>query len=346
MKAAVLEKIEDLGIKEVAKPFPRQGEILLRVKACAICGTDVKVYHHGHRLITFPRITGHEVTGEIVETGKGVEGYKVGDRVAVAPAVPCGKCFCCRRGHQEMCENLRAIGYFWDGGFAEYMVVPEVAVANGCVNCLPENISFEEGTLAEPLACVINAHELSEVELGDTVVVIGAGPIGCMHVELARVRGASKIILVEISEGRLNQSKKIVSADVYVNSGKERAVERVKKETQGRGADKVIVACGSGKAQMEALQMVAIMGNINFFGGLPKDASCINFDSNIVHYKECSIVGTHGSSPRHNQLALRLIAGGRIEIGKLITHRLPLERLREGIEIAEKGKGLKVIIQP
>lgn len=346
MKAAVLEKIEDLKIKDVPIPTAGPEELVIKVKACAVCGTDVKVYHSGHKHIRFPRVTGHELSGEIVEIGKNVTNYKTGQRVAIAPAVPCGECYYCRCGIQGMCDNLTAIGYHYDGGFAEYMLVPEPAVRNGCVNELPSNISFEEAAIAEPLACVINGQELSRVKLGDVVIVIGSGPVGCFHLEIARSKGASKTILAEVSQERLDAARSLGKADIYVNPGSEDLVARVMAETKGKGADVVIVACSSGKAQEQALQLVAKRGNVNFFGGLPKDKPYINFDSNLVHYKEFYVVGTHGSAPRHNELALNLISQGKIEAKRYITKELPLEKVLEGIMTVEKAQGFKTIIKP
>jgi L-iditol 2-dehydrogenase len=345
MKAAILEEIGKLNIKDIPKPFVKDDTILIKVDSCAVCGTDIKVYHHGHRLIRPPRVIGHELSGTIIEVGKDIKNFKKNDRVAVAPAVPCGECYYCQRGIQGMCDNLTAIGYHYDGGFAEYMEIPSIAIRNGCVNIIPENVSFEEASIAEPLACAINGQELSGVKLGDVVVVIGAGPLGCFHVELARANGASKTILIELSTSRLEMSKKC-EANVFIDSSKEDAVKRVLEETNTRGADIVITACSSGKAQEQALQMIAKRGNINFFGGLPKDKSIINFDSNLIHYKEFFVAGTHGSSPRHNSLALQLISSGKIAVKKYITHHLTVDKVLDGIGLVEKGESLKVIIKP
>ena len=346
MKAQVLENIEELKFKEVSTPRPSSNEMLLKVQACAICGTDIKVYHHGHRLITFPRITGHELSGELVEVGKEVEGFSVGDRVVVAPAVPCRRCYYCQRGEEAMCENLRAIGYYWDGGFSEYMLIPQEAIFGGCVNKIPEKLSFEEASLAEPLACAINGQELMLVNEGDVVVVIGGGPLGCIHSLLAKSKGVDKVIVLEVSSYRLEMAKKKAQADFYFNPLEENMVDRVKEITDGRGADRVIVACGSDKAQSIALELVSPMGSINFFGGLPKDKPFATLNTNLIHYKECYIVGTHGSSPQHNRLALEILGNGVVKIKDLITHRLPLRELKTGLEIVEKGEGLKVIIKP
>ena len=346
MKAAVLKSIEKLEIEDVPVPTLSSQEILIKVKACTICGTDIRVYHHGHKHMRFPRISGHEVSGEIIKIGKRVKGYKIGGKVAVAPAIPCGRCHYCRRGMQSMCINLTAIGYHYDGGFAEFMVVPEDAVRNGCVNLIPPNISFEEAALAEPLACAINGQELSRINLGDTVVVVGAGPLGCIHLQLAKAKGVARTILIELSKERLEFAREFAVPDIVIDPSLEDPIQRVKKETGGRGADKIIVACPSGKAQEDSLSMVAPRGTINFFGGLPLDKPFIKFNSNLIHYGEFYVVGTHGSAPYHNKLALTLISQGRVRVKELVSHRLPLERLEEGLQLAESRKGMKTVITP
>jgi len=346
MKAAVLKGIENLEMEDISRPTPSPQEILIKVKACSICGTDIRVYHHGHKHMRFPRITGHELSGEIVEIGKRVEGHKLGEKVAIAPAIPCGRCHYCRRGMQSMCINLTAIGYHYDGGFAEFMVVPEDAVRNGCVNTIPSELSFEEAALAEPLACAINGQQLSQINLGNTVVVIGAGPLGCIHLQLAKAKGASRTILVELSRERIDFAKKFAFPDIVIDPSSENAIQRIKEETEGRGADRIIVSCPSGKAQEESLSMVAPRGIINFFGGLPLDNPFIKFNSNLIHYGEFYVVGTHGSAPYHNELALSLISQEKVRIKELVTHRLPLERLEEGLALAESKKGMKVLINP
>ena len=342
MKGAILKDIEELEIKEVKVPEPKENEILIKVKSCAICGTDIKVFHHGHKHIVFPRITGHEVSGIVFKVGKNVKEYKEGDRVAVAPAIPCGKCYYCRKGQQTMCDNLKAIGYHYDGGFAEYMLVPENAVLNGCVNKIPDNLSFELASIAEPLACVINGQILSRIETGDIVLILGAGPIGILHALLAKINGAGKIILADISEERIKEAE---FTGVYlIDMSKKDIYEEVKNITDGHMADRVIVAVGSKNAQEISLKLVAKRGSINFFGGLPKESPYIQFDSNLLHYGEFFVVGTHGSTPLHNKIAIELLSSGRINVERLITHKLPLERIKDGFEIVENKRGLKVII--
>jgi len=265
--------------------------------------------------------------------------------VAVAPAVPCGSCYYCKKSIFGMCDRLTPIGYHLDGGFAEYMAVPPVAVRMNCVNPAPENVTYEEAAIAEPLACAINGQNLSGVGLGDVVLVIGAGPLGCMHVRLAKAKGAAKTILADISAQRLEMAK-IADADVYVNSVERDLKALVMEETEGRGADVVITACSSSEAQREAMELVAKRGNINFFGGLPKGRSTITIDSNLLHYGEFSITGTHGSSPDDNRTALNLISRGIVEVKDLISETISLERVVEGIGMAESGRYMKIVVVP
>lgn len=344
MKGAILKEIEKLEIEDVEIPKVGENEILIKVKSCAICGTDIKVFHHGHKHIVFPRITGHEVSGIVVNVGKNIKEFKEGDRVAVAPAIPCGKCYYCRKGQQTMCDNLKAIGYHYDGGFAEYMLVPENAVLNGCVNKIPSNLSFEIASIAEPLACVINGQILSRIETGDTVLILGAGPIGILHALLAKINGAGKVILADISPERIKEAE--FTGVILIDMSKSDIFEEVREITDGHMADRVIVAVGSRQAQEISLKLVAKRGSINFFGGLPKESPFIQFDSNLLHYGEFFVVGTHGSTPIHNKIALELLSSGRIEGEKLITHKLPLERIIEGYKIVENKRGLKVLILP
>lgn len=243
-----------------------------------------------------------------------------------------------------MCDNLKAIGYHYNGGFAEYMVVPEDAVRNGCVNKIPGGVSFEEASIAEPLACVINGQSLSRVEVGDTVLILGAGPIGCFHAEFAACTGAGRVILADISPERIKMAQ--FTGSILVDTSKNDIKKIVAELTGGRMADRVIVAVGIPQPQEQALELVAKRGSVNYFGGLPKEKPFINFNSNLLHYGEFFVTGTHGSNPIHNKIALDLIAAGRVHAKKYITHAFALDNIGKGFEKAEKKEGLKIIIKP
>jgi L-iditol 2-dehydrogenase len=345
VKVTRLYAPEDLRIEEAPAPEARRGEVVIRVRSCSTCGTDAKIFHHGHHHISLPRVLGHEVAGEIVEVGNGADGFGIGDRVQVIAAIPCRECFYCRRGQQTVCENLESIGYQYDGGFAEFMRVPRKVLDRDGLNHVPDHVPFEAASLTEPLACVLNGQEIAQVGDGDVVAVLGAGPIGCLHVRLARARGASSIILADVNERRLGLSAR-AQPDIVLDSAREDAVDAVRKATDGRGADVVITATGAGAAQEQALEMAAARGRISLFGGLPHDNSVIRFDSNLVHYRELIVVGAYGSAPRHNRAALELISTGAVEVEDLITHRVPLDRVRDAIAIVTSGEGLKVVVEP
>jgi L-iditol 2-dehydrogenase len=345
MRAAVLHAPGDLRVEDRATPAISPREMLLRVAACAICGSDIRIRRFGASNITEPVTMGHEAVGTIVETGAEVIGFGPGQRVAVAPAIPCGECAYCRRGVQTMCDDLRSIGYQFHGGFAEYMVVPGPAIQAGCVNVIPENLSFEEATLAEPLACAINGQELLGVGLDDTLAILGAGPLGCMHADLAKIRGARKVILVDVNPRRLELAKGF-GADVLIDGEKEDVRQRVLEETGGLGASVVIVSAPSAKAQEQSLTLAAKHGRVSFFGGLPKSSPCITFNSNLVHYRELFVMGAYGSKPSHNRVALGLLAAGRIRAARLIGMLVPLERIIEGFDAVAEGRVLKAVVEP
>jgi L-iditol 2-dehydrogenase len=346
MRVARFYEPGDVRLEDMPEPTAGAGEVKLRVRACSTCGTDVKIFNHGHQHIDPPRVMGHEIAGEVVEVGDGVEGWAPGDRVQVIAAVPCGQCDECRRGRMTICPNQTSVGYHYEGGFAEYLVVPRQVLAVDGLNRIPEGVGFDEASVAEPLACVLNGQELAGVGAGDDVVVIGSGPIGCLHVRLARARGAARVLLIDLNRSRLDLSAGVVEPDAAICSAEVDAVDEVLKLTNGRGADVVITAAASGKAQEEAVLMTARGGRISLFGGLPKDNPTIRLDSNLVHYRELTLVGANGSSPAHNKQALELIASGSVPVADLITHRLPLEQVLDAFGIVARGEAIKVTVQP
>jgi L-iditol 2-dehydrogenase len=346
VKVATFYAPGDIRLEEISEPEVAAGEVKIRVRNCSTCGTDVKIRSSGHPNMTPPQVMGHEVAGEITDVGAGVERWRAGDRVQVIAAIPDGTCEDCLAGHPTVCQHQLSIGYQFAGGFAEYMIVPAAVLAVDGLTRIPQHVSFAEASLVEPLACVINGQEIARVGAGDTVVVIGSGPIGCLHVRLARARGARRVILVELNPDRLAAAAALVRPDVAITADDGDVVNAVLDATGGRGADVVITAAASGAAQEQGLRMLARRGRLSLFGGLPKDSSTISVDSNLVHYRELSIVGVNGSSPAQNKQALELIATGQVPVADLITHTLPLDRVLDGLDIVARGEAIKVTIEP
>ena len=345
MKAAVLEALEQIVIKEVPDVEPRSGEVKLRVHVCAVCGSDVRIFHHGNPRVRPPAIIGHEVAGEVVAVGDAVDQWKVGDRVALGADVPCGKCDWCHNGLGNNCNENHAIGYQFPGGFAEEMVLDPMVVDFGPVTPIPESVSYEQAALAEPLACAINGLEMCRLGVGDSLCIIGAGPLGCMMIELGRHMGANEIIVVQRSRKRLELARAF-GADHYVCSEDTDVLKTVRDITGGRGPDVVVTTCGSVEAHEQAIEMVAKHGRVNLFGGLGKDARNLDVPSNTIHYKECFVLGSHGSVPRHHRIAMALIEKGVVDVSRCITHRFPLDDIHAAFDAAEKHEGLKVVVKP
>ena len=339
---------EDLRLEDVPEPTCGTDEVKIRVKNCSTCGTDVKIRKNGHQNLTPPRIIGHEIAGEVVEVGSGVAGdWKPGDRVQVIAAVPCGKCHECRKGWMAVCQNQTSVGYQYDGGFAEYMIVPREVLAVDGMNRIPDGVGFAEASAAEPFACAINAQEQLGIEPGDDVVIFGAGPIGCLHVRIARgVHRAGRIILVDINSERLKMSADAVQPDVVINASEVNIVEEILKLTDGRGADVIITATPANVTQEQAVLMAARNGRISFFGGLPKTNPTITLDSNLVHYRQLHIHGANGSAPEHNRRALDYIASGEVPVADLITRRIRLRDVMDAFGIVERGEAIKVTVEP
>jgi L-iditol 2-dehydrogenase len=336
----------DVRVESADEPVTGAGDVTIRVRNCSTCGTDLKIFRFGHHHIAPPRVMGHEIAGEIVEVGSEVAGWQVGDRVQVIAAIPCGRCEECRRGRMTVCPNQESMGYHYDGGFAEFMRVPAKVLAVAGLNRIPDGVGYAEASVAEPLACVLNGQELARVGPGNDVVVIGSGPIGCLHVRLARSRGAARVFLVELNAERLRLAADLVAPDAAICAEETDVVDTVHKLTDGRGVDVAIVAAASGAAQEQAVTLAARQGRVSFFGGLPKDNPIIALDSNLVHYRELTIVGASGSSPAHNARALELIATGAVPVSDLITHRLPLAEVLTAFDLVGRGAAIKVTIEP
>jgi L-iditol 2-dehydrogenase len=346
MKAVVINAPGDYGVYEVDKPVCPDGGMLVKVIACGLCGSDLRTLRSGHHRVKLPFTVGHEISGQVVQLGTDYKGkWATGDKLAISPLVYCGKCDFCMEGKYELCNNYKEIGQHWKGGLAEYIAIPDEAVERGTIQKIPDGLDPVHATLVEPLSSVVNAQEAGNVGLGDVVVIIGAGPIGTFHVELARARGAEKVIVIDISDHRLKLMEQY-HPDYLINSTKTDPVDEIRQITRGYGADVVITANPSPDAQVQAVQMAKKGGRILLFGGLPKDNSVPGIDMNIVHYNALHLIGTTIFSPRHNHTALKLIAGGRISAEKFISHIMPLDNFVEGAKLALEGKARKVVFKP
>jgi L-iditol 2-dehydrogenase len=340
VKTAVYYGPRDVRLEEKEVPKIGDEELLVRVHACGVCGTDVKTVMRGHPLIKPPTVLGHEIAGDIVSIGKDVKDHRIGERVVVAPYVPDGTCYFCLHGRYTLCTGL------YDqspapGGFAEFLKVPPNIVKRGTLEIL-NTVSYEEAALTEPLACCLHGIEECYVSVGDCVAIVGDGPIGLMHLQLAKVKGATKIIL----SGQLNERLRLaeeLGASVAVNETEEDPVRKVMDETDDRGADAVIVAVGSVAAAEQGLKLVRKGGIVNLFGGFPGQSE-LKLDPNLIHYSEVTVTGTFGFSHITFARALQLISTRSVEMNKLITHRFKLDEVLTAIDVLADRKGLKAVV--
>jgi L-iditol 2-dehydrogenase len=344
MRAAVYLGKDQIEVRDVPDPACGDGDIVVKVHACAVCGSDIRIFHHGNPRVHPPQIIGHESSGEVVAVGKGVTKFSVGDHVAIGADVPCGECEFCEAGIGNNCQINYALGYQFPGSFAQYVLLNKLTVDLGPVHKIENDMPWDEAALAEPLGCVLNATELADVRLGDTVVIIGAGPIGLMIMPIARMLGAIKIIVVQRSEKRLETAHRL-GADIVIASSREDAVARVKEETGGLGADVVFTANSSPETHRDALLMAKNRARVSLFGGLPA-GSKIELDTNIIHYKELLVMGAHGAMPRHHRKALELIAARRPDMRPYITDHFALDDIRKAFALTESHQSMRVIVNP
>ena len=342
MLAARMYGINDIRLEEIPTPKPNTGEILIKVKSAAVCGTDVRMIKNGAKGIDqdHPCILGHEVAGIIEELGDGVKGYEIGQKVAVAPNMGCGICDTCVKGNGHLCAEYKALGINLNGGFAEYCLIPEAAVRGGNVCILDDSVSFDEGAVNEPLSCVCNGFEKAQIHPGDNVLVIGAGPIGIMHCALALMAGAV-VYLNDVSKARLVEAKKIYSKINIIYGDLE---QEFMTATKGYGADAIITACPVPEVQTVAVRLAALEGRVIFFGGIPTTKEPVGIDTNLVHYKQLVLSGTTRASLTQYRKTLRYISSGVLDVKPLITKHFPLSEINTAINLAANAKGLKNII--
>ncbi len=339
MLAAVYYNNKDVRIQEMPMPEIAEDELLLKVMACGVCGSDVI---EGYRVPKAPRVLGHEATGVIEKVGGKVKRYRVGDRVFVSHHVPCNECRYCVSGHHTACETLHTTNYY-PGGFAQYIRVPRINVERG-VYKLPADMSFEEGTFIEPLACAVRGQRLAGIREEDTLLIIGSGISGLLHVQLAKFKGVKRIVAADINAYRLGMAEKFGAH--YAVNAKENVPQKLKELNDGRLADKVIVCTGATQAALAALECVDKGGLILFFA-VPDPTVKLPVPITEFWRNEVTMKTSYGAAPNDLEESLEILAGKNVNVKDMITHRLGLRQAAEGFRLmAEAGASLKVILEP
>lgn len=342
MKAVLFYAPGDIRYGETARPQAGPGEVLVEIKAALTCGTDLKTYRRGHPVLikTTPAVFGHEWAGVIAELGPGVEGFAVGQRVVAPNSAPCGRCFYCQRDRPSLCEDLQLL----NGAYAEFIAVPARIVQKNLLP-IPDGVTFKQAPLIEPLACALHGIERSRIQLGDTVCVIGHGPIGLMLTRLAALKGA-RVIVVGRNPAKLNMARRFGAHELVDITVAADPVDAVRSLTPGsRGVDVAIEAVGLPETWEQAVEMARPGGLVNLFGGC-KSGTRIAVDTRRPHYDELEIIGVFHHTPQYIRTALALVASGQIDADALITHEMPLERLEEAFQLMTSGAALKVAIIP
>ena len=346
MKAAVYQGQGRIALEERPRPQPRDDEVLVRVFAASICGTDTKVIRGGHFRVGVndTRVLGHELAGEIVEVGRHVSHWRPGQRVSAVPNIGCGHCDMCRKGLNNMCPDYKAFGIDIDGGFQQYMIATSGAISGGNLFEIPETMSYEEASLVEPLSCCFNAWKDLAVTPEDRVLILGTGPIAGMFLQLARAYGARQVIVVGRRAERLEEIAPL-GATHTVDSSKIDVVDEVMRLTGGHGVDVALTCAPAPELQVQALSCLARLGRMNFFSGLNKGTR-VELDTNKVHYWGLKLLGSTGSSVEDYARALRLVETGKIRVTDVVTHRFGMGDAVAAFEHALSGKGMKTIIHP
>lgn len=344
MKAAVFYEPGSIVVEDRPDPAPEVGEVVLRVDTNTLCGTDQRIYTGAKtRGVDLPRVLGHEFSGVVVAVGSEVVNLRPGDRAAVCPVVPCGRCGSCLRGAENACDSRSAFGYMFDGGLAEYVRLPRLAVDSGNVLKIDSDVSPSVLALAEPLSCCVNGNRRSGISIGSRVFILGGGPIGLMHLQLAMLAGAAEVVVSEPHTARRTLAEELGA--VTINPSDVDPATWVRDRWGGDGADSVVVCVGVAGVAGTAISAVRRTGTVNLFAGFPKDAS-VALDLNQIHYDEIVLTGSTAMRREDYVCALRLIEQGRISLSQLITHELPLSSVEAGLNMVGSSDALKIAINP
>lgn len=344
MKAALMYGPNDIRVEETEKPICPKDGLLLKIMAVGLCGSDIRNLTTDSRKGDYPFIYGHEIVGFVDEIGSEQTKYSVGDRLFLFPGTYCMECDECISGHSENCSDTAVAKLAGTGGFAQYVAVSGEKIRRGGIYEIPDDVSFEAASLGEPLTSVFACLENVDVKFPDTLVIIGAGPIGCFMAQLSKIRGAQKVIMIDINDNRLEMAKQF-GVDITINSSKEDPIEAVKSLTNGKGADKVISATPANATQTQSIHMVRKGGLVVFFGGVPK-GSMTELDCNLIHYNNIWIKGHFGASYSQSKRAFQLAVSPNFPTEKFVTHILPLDQINEGIKLTRTGEAIKVVLHP
>ena len=333
----------DLRIEDIPVPETGPDEILLRTGCASICGTDIRMLRHGHAFATkeSPLVIGHELAGTVERIGSNVSGLRVGQRVCVAPNYNpvASRLTVAGEGHLE--PTYRALGIHEDGAFAEFVRIPAAAVQQGNVFPIADHVSFTEAALVEPMACVYNAYEKARTAPGDTVLIIGAGPIGVMHAMMSKLAGAGRVIINDRHPERLEMARSIDPSFIAIGGDLRSELMAL---TGGLGADVIITACPSPEVQPLAVELAAVNGRVIFFGGLPKDRAVVPLDANLIHYRQIIVTGTTRQSLRQFESTLALVSDGALRLADLVTATHPLAEADKAFDAMTKTRGLKTTL--
>ena len=346
MKAVRYYGPGDVRVEQVEIPSCGADEVLVKIEACAVCGSDLKTSKVGNPRMKEGAVMGHEFCAVVQEIGPDAAGgLSVGDRIVLATSIACGECLYCRRGWRNICQNIKPMGFSYDGGMTEYTIIPAAALSGGHVVKVPDGLAAEHAALAEPISCAVNSLEQCNIEEGDVVLVVGAGPMGLLNVLVARARGASKIILSEPNAARLQQGAPF--CDITVNPTEQDLAEVVKAEsTDGLGVDVCIVAAPAAAPQEQAVHLVRKRGTVCLFASLPVGRNMLNIDSRAIHYNEIRVVGSSDSTAAHVAEGVAMLADGRVDGSKIATHILTLDDIAQAFELMISGESLRVVLKP